>query len=124
MTKIIFIRHAKSDHSIKNDKLRPLTESGKHSAKSIPKLFKEIPIDFFYSSPYVRSLDTIKYLAKSKTKEIIIANDLRGRIVGDRLDDFMSYAKNQWKDFTYKLKNGESISDVQSRYITELNIIL
>lgn len=40
------------------------------------------------------------------------------------IEDFVSFSKNQWKDFDYKLDNGESLGETQIRNIKALINIL
>ncbi|MGX9416269.1 histidine phosphatase family protein [Vibrio sp. WJH972] len=124
MTKLIFVRHAQSDSSVKDDLTRPLTESGIAAAKKIPELFIDTHIDHFYCSPYIRSMNTIQYLADQCSKHIITCSDLRERKIGTWVDDFDEYAQKQWHDFDYKVENGESLNEVQRRNINQVNKIL
>jgi 2,3-bisphosphoglycerate-dependent phosphoglycerate mutase len=103
-TTIYFIRHCESDITIKNDILRPLTVSGKSRAMELIKIFAGIDIDLFYSSPYKRTIETIKPLSDKYGKAIIEINDLRERKVDDTwIEDFDLFSKMQWNDFEYKL---------------------
>ena len=52
--------------------------------------------------------------------EIITNHDFCERRVGEWVDDFKSYSKNQWEDFDYKLETGESLKEVQARNISGL----
>ncbi len=125
MTKLLFIRHAKSNSSIKDAFSRPLTNDGVEKSKDLVNLFKEKKIDAFYSSPYIRAVHTIQYLADSKNMKIIQDDNLRERKVCDTwIEDFWSYAEKQWFDFDYKETGGESLNEVQKRNIKGVNNIL
>ncbi|MBB6482733.1 histidine phosphatase family protein [Spirochaeta isovalerica] len=124
MTRLFFIRHAESDYSIKDDFYRPLTSSGSFAAKKIPDLFENTHIDHFYSSPFVRSVHTIQYLANQCEKNITLCPNLQERKVGSWVEDFFTYAQKQWHNFDYKIENGESLNEVQKRNINEINVIL
>jgi 2,3-bisphosphoglycerate-dependent phosphoglycerate mutase len=124
MTRLIFIRHAESDYSVKDDYSRPLTKSGMLAARKIPELFANTHIDQFYCSPYIRSINTIQYLADQCQKEITLSADLQERKIGIWVEDFSKYSQRQWDDFSYKIENGESLSDVQQRNIKQVNEIL
>ena len=57
--------------------------------------------------------------------DIEIVEDFRERKVDSVwIDDFTSFTKNQWSDFTYKLSDGECLLEVQSRNISALAILL
>ena len=124
MTRLIFIRHAESDYEIKDDFSRPLTISGNISAKAIPGIFKEIKIDHFYCSPFIRSISTIQHLADQRHIDINLSSNLQERRVGSWVEDFFVYAAKQWQDFNYKIDNGESLREVQNRNIAEVKQIL
>jgi 2,3-bisphosphoglycerate-dependent phosphoglycerate mutase len=40
------------------------------------------------------------------------------------IENYEEYSKKQWDDFSYKLKDGESLEEVQKRNIEELEKIL
>jgi len=124
MTKLIFIRHAASDYLVKDDATRPLTDAGLIAAQNIPALFTHTRIDQFYSSPFIRSINTIQYLANQYDKKIITRSNLQERKVGIWVDNFFEYAQKQWHDFDYKIENGESLNEVQARNIAEVKRIL
>ncbi|MDR0301499.1 MAG: phosphoglycerate mutase family protein [Treponema sp.] len=124
-TKVYFIRHSKPDFSVKEDLIRPLSVEGIEKSKKLVKLFSEIKIDFIYSSPYKRAIQTITPIAENKDINIEIINDFRERKMSDNwIDNFDGFCKNQWNDFSYKLIDGESLLETQKRNIEELNKIL
>ncbi len=124
MTTIYFVRHARTDYTVKDEVNRPLTYEGRESALRIKEFFSEIEIDAIYSSPYKRTVDTIKPYAESVCKEIKLVNDLREREIGCWVEDFDEFSYNQWHDFNYKLSKGESLQEVQDRNILKINSIL
>lgn len=123
-TKVYFIRHAESDLSVKDDRTRPLSQKGQYDAQKLLHIFQDIAIDYVYSSPYVRAMDTVKYLAKYHRKDIIACENFRERAIGTWIDDFLPYIQMQWNDFDYKLEDGESLKETQERNIAELNRLL
>ncbi|BAM60370.1 PhoE family phosphoglycerate mutase [Streptococcus dysgalactiae subsp. equisimilis] len=115
-TTFYFIRHAEPNYNNHDDVLRELTEKGIVSSKKLVNQFSSITIDKFYSSPYKRSIDTIKPLADSKNKQITTIEGLRERKLSEGwIDNFNEVARKQWEDFNYKLPNGESLKEVQER---------
>ena len=125
MTHVYFIRHSLSDVSIKDDLLRPLTDNGLIKANELIKIFEKIEIDMIFSSPYIRTIQTIEPIAKNKNLDIKIVEDLRERKVSNGwIENFNEYCKKQWENFNYKLENGESLNEVQLRNIQILNRIL
>ena len=124
MTQIYFIRHSIPDLSTK-DEMRPLSEEGLKKAFDLIKIFEKLHIDMIFSSPYKRAIQTLEPIAINKNIDINIVDDFRERKVSDDwVDKFMEYSKKQWKDFMYKLENGESLSEVQFRNIKSLEKIL
>jgi 2,3-bisphosphoglycerate-dependent phosphoglycerate mutase len=123
-TTLYFIRHSEVDSSVKEDKIRPLTLDGVQKAKNLNRYFDGITVDAVYSSPYIRVTDTLKEINSIRNLNLIESENLREREIGQWLDDFIGYTKKQWADFSYKIENGESLSEVQARNITEIEKIL
>lgn len=124
ITSIYFVRHAEPDLSIKDDLVRPLTDKGILDSFKVKDYLQEKSITKIYSSPYKRSIDTIKNFADSVGLEIDLVNDFRERNIGKWVEDFASFARTQWNDFEYKLDGGENLREVQIRNINELYRIL
>ena len=49
---------------------------------------------------------------------------LRERKIGRWVEDFYEFAEKQWRDFDYKLENGESLNEVQNRIVQTYNQII
>lgn len=125
MTRIYFVRHAEPDRSVHDDRTRPLTEEGLRDSLEVTRVLKNKNVDVLISSPYKRSMDTIGDLAKTLGKEIFTDDDLRERNAGSwHGDNFLEYIKNQWEDFNYHIKDGESLNEVQLRNIRALKKVL
>ena len=126
MTKVYFIRHAKPDYSIHDDYSRPLTQEGLKDCKSVTDFLLDRCITKVFSSPYKRTVDTIKDFAERVDLKIDIIDDFRERTIdnGWWIEDFNAFAKEQWSNFDYKLSNGESLNEVQKRNIAALQCIL
>lgn len=125
MTTIYFIRHAKPDFTIHEDAKRPLCKEGLEASEAIARFLKDETIHAIYSSPYLRAIQTIEPLARQLDQHIEIIDDLRERKVSDEwIVNFNDFAKRQWKDFDYKLTQGESLKEVQQRNISVLHHLL
>ncbi len=83
MTHIFFVRHAQPDESWKDDRTRPLTETGLADRKRVTELLAKMHIDCFYSSPYKRAMDTISECAGILNKEIYLDERFRERQPGE-----------------------------------------
>ncbi|WP_142413878.1 histidine phosphatase family protein [Hathewaya massiliensis] len=125
MTKVYFVRHAKPDFSVKDDLIRPLTEEAINDCRKVTEFLSDKNITKVFSSPYKRSLDTIKDFAESLKLKINIIEDFRERKISNEwIEDFNKFAKEQWNNYDYKLPEGESLSEVQKRNIKALMNIL
>lgn len=123
MTRIFFVRHAQPDESWKDDRTRPLTRIGIEDRKKVTDLLVKYPIDFFYSSPYKRSIDTIAECASVLDKPIYTDERFRERKPGENGHD-VELVKKRWVDFDFHEKGGESLRSVQTRNIEALIEIL
>ncbi|CCW43041.1 Phosphoglycerate mutase family 2 [Streptococcus agalactiae ILRI112] len=65
----LFYTAAEPNYNNHDDMLRELTEKGVDSSKKLVNQFSSVSISKFYSSPYKRSIDTIRPLAESKNKK-------------------------------------------------------
>lgn len=124
-TNIYFVRHAEPDYSVHEDAIRPLTEKGKRDAEGIIDVLKDRNIEVALSSPYLRSVDTIKPFADSQVLKIQFIEDFRERRVESVwIENFEEFFKRQWQDFNYKLSDGECLQEVQDRNIKALQKVL
>ncbi|MCM1543326.1 MAG: histidine phosphatase family protein [Blautia sp.] len=125
MTTVYFVRHAESDYANHNELSRELTEKGLEDSRLVTNFLSDRKIDMVFSSPYKRALDTIRNFADLAGLEIHIENDFRERKAGSGwMEDYTSFCRAQWMDFHYKLPDGESLQEVQTRNITALNRLL
>lgn len=125
ITEIYFVRHAQPDMSIHDDAFRPLSPKGISDTKLVTRYLKDKSIDFIYSSPYKRSVDTVSDFSKVMNLPITCIHEFRERCVNNVwIEDFMGFVSKQWADFNYKMSEGESLQEVQYRNITALQEIL
>jgi len=126
-TDIYMVRHAKPDYTHEDDATRPLLPEGMEAAEKLVDLFEDIHIDAAYSSPYQRSVDTIRPVCRAKSLLITTEYDFRERKMGERwISDsaFKTFAFDQWQDMDYKIEDGESLRMVQQRNINALNSVI
>jgi 2,3-bisphosphoglycerate-dependent phosphoglycerate mutase len=128
MTEIYFIRHAESDHHVKDEYNRPLTAKGIADAKKLPELFKPIYPAACFCSPYIRTFQTVCPVAVDKHLDVIVKHNLRERestsawIHNDM--DLTEFVHRMWADQSKGVDGGESIAELQRRNIREINSIL
>lgn len=116
MTTIYFVRHAKPNFSNHNDRERELTKEGVEDSKLVTKYLSDKSINVVLSSPYKRSVDTIKDFASQFGHSIITIEEFRERKVDSVwIEDFDSFSQMQWADFEYKLTDGECLKEVQKQ---------
>jgi len=102
-----------------------LSVSGEAKAKSMSQLEELQNIDAVYSSNYVRSLETAKYIAQENNTIINIYERLNERQIGNFENiDSKEFHRMQAKDFDYKLPNGESLNQTKKRMIEVMKNIL
>ena len=123
MTTIYFVRHCKPDFKISDDRNRPLTEEGLKDALKVRDFLSDKNIDVFISSPYRRSVESIKKAAEYYAKQIETDERLRERKAGIDSNNNEMF-KKRWADFTFAEPEGESIGAVQKRNIEALEEIL
>lgn len=118
MTNVYFVRHAEPNYKNHDDELRELTSKGLKDRNLVTEFLLDKEIDIMFSSPYKRSKDTIQEFADMKNLEIFLIEDFRERKIDSVwIEDYNSFSKKQWEDFSYKLSDGECLEEVQSRNI-------
>lgn len=124
MKQIYFVRHSIRDTSVTHEEA-PLTREGHRLAKNLSSYFIDKEIQHIFSSPFQRTIDTIRPTATSLGLSIIEKQALRERKTGSWLETgFDLYAKRQWADFDYKMEQGESLREVKERILPVFQEIL
>ena len=125
MTTVYFVRHATPNFDNHDDLTRELTAQGLKDRSLVTEFLRDKKIDFVFSSPYKRSVDTVKQFADAQEMQITLVDDFRERKVGDEwIEDFAEFSRRQWESFSYKLADGESLQEVQERNIRALRKLL
>ena len=120
ITKIIFVRHAQSLYG-EDDRIRPLTESGLKNREVVLETLKDIQIDAFLSSPYKRSIETIRTAADYFGMSIRTDERFRERKVGTWENGWL---EKRWNDFSCAEEDGECLASVQERNMEALKEVL
>ncbi|MBN1776171.1 MAG: histidine phosphatase family protein [Oscillospiraceae bacterium] len=125
MTTIYFVRHAEPDLSQRDELQRPLTPKGRADSVRLSEYFSNEPVDYVYSSPYRRAVETVKPLAERYRKTIYLEKDFRERKIDDEwISDYEDFLTRQWTDFLYRRSNGECLQTVQDRNVAAINMLL
>lgn len=125
MTEVYFVRHAQSDHSVRDDRTRSLTDEGKNDTRAVADLLKSRNVGFIASSSYIRAIDTVGLYSLWTGLDVNIYEDFRERNAGGWLgENFFEFIEKQWADFDYHIEDGESLCEVQNRNVRALKQVL
>lgn len=125
MTNVYFVRHAQPNYENHDDLTRELTEKGLRDRTLVTDFLRDKEIQTVLSSPFKRSVDTVKEFADEMGLPVGLVEDFRERKVDSGwIEDFTAFAKRQWADFGYKLSDGECLGEVQARNVAALNRVL
>lgn len=126
MTTLYLIRHSKAflvNNEYNNDKMQLQNEKyclsieGENLAKEKLTSKELTNIDVLFSSNYVRTIQTAKYIAEKNNLEINVVSDLGERKFGisywGELPE--NFERKQFLDENYKYGNGESQKEVRNR---------
>ncbi len=100
-----------------------LSEKGREKAKLLLYNPEFKNIDYIYSSECLRAYETAKELSNIINKDIIIDSRFNERLHGNGKIE-SDYEEKQFKDETFKLKNGESQVEVRKRMLNGIRDIL
>lgn len=128
MTTIYLLRHsqpfrellgeynANEIEQLRNEK-NPLSVNGEKLAKNMSEKKELQNIDAIYSSHYVRAMCTAKYIAENNNLKLNIDERLGERRFGVKNISELpkNFTEKQFRDWNYKLDNGESTNEVSLR---------
>lgn len=123
MKHLYFVRHAQSDHTWGDDETRPLTATGQADTAHVLKTLRPLPINGFVSSPYIRSVDTLRSTAGHFGQEIDVDARLRERQSGPGGNEAEMLQK-RWADFDFCEPGGEPLGAVRRRNVAAVAEIL
>lgn len=115
MTILYFVRHAHSTYS-PDERMRPLSEKGVEGAHHLCKVFQDIQVDRFYSSPYRRAVETIAPLATERRQDIVEVEALRERLLAPgELAGFQEAVTYVWQHPDQNPYGGETNEEATDR---------
>lgn len=108
--------NANENEQLRNEK-NPLSVEGEKLAKEMSEREELQNIDVVYSSHYVRTMCTAKYIAENNNIKLNVDERLGERKFGvDNISELpQGFSENQFKDWNYKLENGESANETSIR---------
>lgn len=122
--RIYFVRHAESPYTEGTERARGLSEAGKRDADRVRSVLEPEGIDVLISSPYARSVDTLRPLATLRKMEIRLEEDLRERTIGDFGSLTFKEAKRlALTDLSFSFPGGESGVSAQKRAVAVIRCI-
>jgi broad specificity phosphatase PhoE len=86
LTTFILLRHAEKISEGSKDP--NLTEAGKKRAENLVSLFKNTPIHAIYSTPFIRTRETVGPIAKARSQEIMEYEAFKVEPIDKILSDF------------------------------------
>ncbi len=97
---------------------RLLSIEGEKESEYLAEMPELQMVQEIYSSSYVMSIGTAKYLAKKLELDINIAAELGERVIGQLGDKkIRMVTEMQENDFDYRLPSGESLNEVKRRMV-------
>jgi len=126
--KYFVMRHGEAEHNVKNvcssnrDFPHHLTKKGEEQAIEAGRKLKNKKIDAIYCSPFIRTKETAKLIAKEidfDENKIVFDDRIVEFNFGDfdsrPYEEYLEYDKSNVHNFTDKLPNGESYQDSKNR---------
>lgn len=123
MTQLYFVRHAQPSYRLGTDSTYALSEEGRQDRMKAAELLYSVSFDAAVSSPYRRSIETIRPLIDAQRLSLETDDRLRERDKGEGSNHHEMF-RRRWADFSYHEKDGECLADVQTRNMAAVNDIL
>ena len=127
MTEIYFVRHSKFDRRMINTKNEtlPLTKEGERFAKKKLNISELKNIDVLFSSEFLRTRSTAKFISENNNNlKINVTSLINERAKGDTTDVSSSFWDTQLIDENAKTNGGESRKEVSNRMLKFVNDVL
>lgn len=123
---IYLIRHAEStpDFDIPESDW-PLSAAGHRQARQLGSASRGLSLDAVYTSPYRRSVETVRPIASRHGLEATVVEDLREKKLCEGYrDDFEVHVERSFSDLDYRLSGGESARRARQRGLEALEAII
>ncbi len=123
-TCVYCVRHALPVPDRTVDRERVLSEEGRTDTRKVTEALREIRLDAAVSSPYLRSIDTIRECALEHGLAIRTDEDFRERKVGDTAGRQEELTRMRWADFDFAEPDGECLRSVEERNLRAFGKLL
>lgn len=115
MKRIYLVRHCKA---VGQEPQAVLTEEGNQQAEELADFFQNENIEYIISSPFIRTINTIKPLSVLINQKIYIEDRLQERILSTTLlENWMELLERTYTDYDLKFEGGESSNEAVKRGI-------
>ena len=123
-TNLYLVRHAHSVYTA-DEMGRPLSARGLDDAKMVTELLEKERIDYVFSSPYQRAIQTVEGIAAAIHREVELEEGFKERILaGKPVDDFELAIAKVWDDEDFAWEGGESNKAAQARGVSAMLRVL
>lgn len=113
MKRIYLVRHCEA---VGQDAQAVLTEEGKQQAEDLADFFQNKNIEYIISSPFLRTMNTIKPFSMLIQQKINIEDRLQERILStSHLENWMELLERTYTDYDLKFEGGESSNEALNR---------
>ncbi|MGG4128132.1 histidine phosphatase family protein [Paenibacillus illinoisensis] len=126
-TILYFVRHAESAYVEGQERERGLTERGCGDAAIVAEVLSQEKIQWYYSSPYRRAVDTIQELADRSSAPVFMEEDLRERQLSDervKHANFLESKRRLYLAPSFAYPGGESGEQAGARAVAVIERIL
>nr|WP_154893479.1 histidine phosphatase family protein [Paenibacillus xylanexedens] len=126
-TILYFVRHAESAYVEGQERERGLTERGCRDAAIVAEVLSQEKIQWYYSSPYRRAVDTIQELADRSSALLVMEEDLRERQLSDervKHANFLESKRRLYLAPSFAYPGGESGEQAGARAVAVIERIL
>jgi 2,3-bisphosphoglycerate-dependent phosphoglycerate mutase len=95
---------------------RPLTESGARDALLLANGFQNLELDAVYSSPMLRSMQTVESFAQARKLEVIPMHEFVEHMLSpEPIPNWREVLEQSWSDFDFALLGGKTMRSTQTR---------
>ena len=136
--RFFILRHGEAEHNIKDliasgrelgKHISHITENGKSQAHEAARALKKKKVNIIFSSPYRRTIETAKIVAKELGATLIIDKRLRevdcGNFNWRKVGEHKKFFKDPMDEFTKAPPSGETLNEVRERvfsFIKDINV--
>jgi 2,3-bisphosphoglycerate-dependent phosphoglycerate mutase len=95
---------------------RSLTESGARDASALVKAYGSLEINAVYSSPMLRSMQTVQDFADARGLEVIPMHEFVEHMLSpEPIPNWREVLEQSWKDFDFALPGAQTMRSTQAR---------